>query len=421
MLLLLSVATFSASGDAASWPGWRGPEGTGVARGAGYPVEWSLERNLLWTVELPGPGASTPVVADDRVYLTLNAEGENRLLCLGMDGVQLWSQTLGVELPGKHRKATGSNPSPLTDGEHVFVYFKSGDLGCYSLNGELIWNVNVHDGFGEVTDESLWWDLGNSPVLIDGAVVVSCVQSGPSWIAAFRIADGKVLWKVERQLEAPREANQSYSTPAVIRNDDGSQTIVVLGADHVTAHSATDGTELWRVGGLNPAGDEYCRSISSPVASNGIVLAPYARGTTLTAIRVGGSGDVTDSHVLYTREGTSADVPTPAIFGDRVFICGDNGRHRGTVHCLDLESGQLIWSGQLSKSRQTFSSSPIVADGRLYLTREDGTVFVVDAVADDFQLLAENTLSDRFTVATPVFVDGRILLRSHASLSLIGK
>ncbi len=420
MLLLLFVVSFSAGSHAAGWPGWRGPQGTGVAQGKGYPVEWSADSNLLWTIELPGPGGSTPVVTGGRIFVTLNAEGENRLLCLGLGGVQVWSKALGAEIPAKHKKATGSNPSPLTDGEHVFVYFKSGDLGCFSLDGELVWAVNVHKKFGDVTVETLWWDLGNSPVLIDGAIVVSCVQSGPSWVAALRAADGKVLWKIDRDLEAPREANQSYSTPTVVRNDDGSQTIVVLGADHVTAHSARDGFELWRVGGLNPEGDEYCRSISSPVVSNGIVLAPYARGNMLTAIRMGGSGDVTDSHVLYTNEGTSADVPTPAIFGERVFICGDNGRNRGKVHCLDLASGELIWSGHLAKSRQSFSSSPIVADGRLYLTREDGTVFVVDATADEFRVLAENTLTDRFTVATPVFFDGRILLRSHASLSLIG-
>ena len=422
IVLLLLFAVFSPAGSyAADWPAWRGAQGTGVAHGTGYPVKWSAESNLLWTIELPGPGGSTPVVTGGHIYVTLNAEGENRLLCFNVDGVEVWSKVLGTEIPGKHKKATGSNPSPLTDGKHVFVYFKSGDLGCFSLDGELIWAVNVHKKFGDVTEETLWWDLGSSPALIDGAIVVSCVQSGPSWVAALRATDGTVLWKVDRDLEAPLESNQSYSTPTVVRNDDGSQTIIVLGADHVTAHSATDGLELWRVGGLNPRGDEYCRSISSPVVSNGIVLAPYARGKMLTAIRMGGLGDVTGSHVLYVNEGTSADVPTPAIFGERVFICGDNGRNRGKVHCLDLASGALIWSGHLAKSRQSFSSSPIVADGRLYLTREDGTIFVVDAMSDEFRVLAENTLTDSFTVATPVFFDRRILLRSHATLSLIGK
>ena len=404
----------------AEWPDWRGPHGTGVADGVGYPVEWSADHNRLWTTDLPGPGGSTPVVTGGRIFLTLTAHGENRLMCFNMDGTHLWSKTLGAAVPGKHRKATGANSSPLTDGTHVFVYFKSGDLGCFNLNGDLVWQLNVHDKFGEVTPDTLWWDLGNSPVLVDGAIVVSCVQSGPSWVAALRRNDGKILWKVDRDLDAPEEANQSYSTPGVVRNPDGSQTIVVLGSDYMTAHSATNGRELWRVGGLNPDGEKYFRSISSPVVSAGIVLAPYARGTTLTAIRLGGSGDVTHSHVLYTNRTTSADVPTPAVFGNRAYICGDGKRNRGMVYCLDLASGKIIWNGQLAKSRHSFSSSPIVADGKLYLTREDGTVFVVDALADRFRVLSENTLGKEFTVATPVFVDGGILLRSHTSLTLIG-
>jgi len=417
--LFLSVWTSSLT-YSADWPGWRGPHGNGVADGAGYPVEWSAEANLLWTTQLPGAGGSTPAVTGDRIFLTLNTGGENRLLCFGMDGAEQWSKPLGVEVPAKHKKATGSNSSPVTDGTHVFAYFKSGDLGCFSLEGDLLWKMNAHDEFGKVTKETLWWDLGNSPVLIDGAIVLSCVQSGPSWIAAIRRTDGKVLWSVARDLDAPVEANQSYSTPTVVRNDDGSQTIVVLGSDHVTAHSAADGHELWRVGGLNPEGEKYFRSISSPVVSSGIVLAPYARGTTLTAIRLGGSGDVTASHVLYTNSDTSSDVPTPAVLGNRVFICGDAKRERGKVYCLDLESGKTIWAGQLAKSRHTFSSSPIVADGKLYLAREDGTVFVVDAEADEFDILAENSLANEFTVATPVFIGGKILLRSHSSLSLVG-
>ncbi|MCH2212359.1 MAG: PQQ-like beta-propeller repeat protein [Fuerstiella sp.] len=420
ILCCISLASMSDFCHAADWPGWLGPHGTGTADGSGYPVKWSKDSNLLWKTELPGPGGSTPAVAGNRIFVTLNARGKNRLICFRMDGRQQWSQTLGTEIPGKHKKATGANSSPLTDGQHVFAYFKSGDLGCCSLDGELIWSVNLHKKFGEVTVDTLWWDLGNSPVLIDGAIVVSCVQSGPSWIAALRATDGRVLWKVDRDLDAPLEANQSYSTPAVVRNEDNSQTIIVLGSDHVTAHAAKDGTELWRAGGLNPDGEKYFRSISSPVATQGIVLAPYARGTTLTAIRMGGSGDVTDSHVLYTNKNTSADVPTPAVLNDRAFICGDGGRNRGTVYCLDIRTGRIIWNGQLPKSRHSYSSSPVVADGHLYLTREDGTVFVVDANASEFTLVSENVLENELTVATPVFVGSKILLRSHSSLSLIG-
>ena len=405
---------------AAEWPAWRGPHGTGVADGSEFPVEWSADSNIAWTTALAGAGGSTPAVAGDRIFLTLNADGMNHLLCYGMDGKEQWRRTLGKETPGRHRKATGANSSPVTDGELVYAYFSSGDLGCFTLDGEPVWSLNAHEKFGKVTKETLWWDLGNSPALIDGGIVLCCVQSGPSWVAAFRNTDGKVLWKVDRDLKAPEEANQSYSTPAVVRNADGSQTIVVLGSDYVTAHSATDGRELWRVGGLNPQQGQYFRSIASPVASQDVVLAPYARGATLTAIRMGGSGDVTASHVLYTKEGPSADVPTPVLYGDRAFVCGDGKQTRGQVFCLDVESGKILWSGRLPRHRATYSASPVIAGGRIYLTREDGTVFVVDAEADDFQLLSENQVTDEFTVATPVFVNGQILIRTHGSLTLVG-
>jgi len=198
------------------------------------------------------------------------------------------------------------------------------------------------------------------------------------------------------------------------------QQIVVLGADHVTAHAAADGAELWRLGGLNPTGHKYFRSIASAAVAEGIVVAPYARGDSLTAVRMGGSGDVTKTHQLWANTGTAADVPTPAIAAGRVYICRDNGDARGVVDCLDLQTGRTIWSGQLPKNRHTFRASPVVADGRVYLTRQDGTVFVVNAGGDKFQLLSENSLADEHTTATPVFIDGRILLRTESHLYLIG-
>jgi len=203
-------------------------------------------------------------------------------------------------------------------------------------------------------------------------------------------------------------------------SDAGKETIVVLGADHVTGHDAESGSELWRVGGLNPTGHKYFRSIASASWGDGIVVAPYARGNTLTAIRTGGEGDVTKSHVLWTNEGTSADVPTPAVSDGRVFICRDVDKTRGTIDCLNLMTGKTIWTGQLEENRLTFRSSPVVADGKLYVTRQDGTVFVLDAMGPEFRLLAKNSVSDDHTVATPVFIDGRILFRSNSHLYLVG-
>lgn len=416
LLLCVTVSTSSA-GD---WPSWRGPNGNGVAEGTGYPTKWT-EENVDWKFDLPGIGASTPAVFGGQIFVTTTKDNKNLLTCLGMDGKQQWSKEFGKSWEGKQGKdGTGANPSPVVDGERVFVYFKSGDFGCFDLSGKLVWETNVFNKFAEVTTKTLWWDLGTSPVLTKDAIVVTMMHTGPSYLAAFDRTTGELKWKHDRKTDAPSEAAQSYTTPVVTTNPAGKEIVVVTGADYVTCHDASNGDELWRVGSLNPTSNGYFRSISSSVASEGIVIAPYARGDSLTAIKMGGTGDVTDSHVAWTNEGTSADVPTPTIVDGRVFVLRDTKKARGTVDCLDLQTGKTIWSDQLPPHRTTYRASPIYADGKLYLARQDGTVFVVDATGDTFKLLAENKVSSEHTIATPVFVDGKVLIRTQDSLYLIG-
>ncbi|MFN9717453.1 MAG: PQQ-binding-like beta-propeller repeat protein [Planctomycetota bacterium] len=402
---------------AGEWPAWRGPLGNGQATGSGYPVEWSANKGIVWKYAIQGRGASTPAVVGNRIYFTTTSDGQNFVHCVGMDGQEQWNKPLGTSVDGKPGKdGTGANPSIATDGELIFAYFKSGDFGCFTVTGEQKWHLNLQQKFGA---DTLWWDLGTSPVLTKDAVVIACMHSGPSYLAAFSKATGEIVWKHDRNLGAPEEAAQSYATPVVVQ-EPTRELIVVLGADHVTAHDGTSGAEVWRLGGLNPTNHKYFRSIASAAIADGIVVAPYARGESLTAVRMGGEGDVTSTHILWANTGTSADVPTPAIASGRIFICRDTGESRGTIDCLELATGKTIWTGQLEKNRNTFRASPIVADGRLYVTRQDGTVFVLDAMGPEFKLIAKNVITDEHTVATPVFVDGRILLRTDSHLYLIG-
>lgn len=412
VIALLLTLVISSLAAAANWPNWRGPDFNGVAEGKGFPTKWSKTENVLWTFDLPGKGASTPVVWDDRIILTCGIDGKNGAICLSSAGKELWRTTFGKEKPGKHNKASGCNPSAVTDGKLAFVYFKNGDLVCLDMGGKTVWQHNLQELFGE---DTLWWDLGSSPVLTKNHVVAAVMHSGPSYLVAFDKATGKQAWKQDRNLGAPSEAAQSYSTPVVVTHE-GKETIVVLGADHVTGHDAVNGKELWRVGGLNPAGEQFFRSISSPVVANGIVVAPYARGKTITAIRLGGSGDVTKSHVVWTKDGLGADVPTPAAMGGKTYICTD----RGKLACLDAATGKELWSGEVEKNRNAFSSSPAIGDGKIYLTREDGKTFVL-AQGDEFKVLAENSLDGEFVVATPVLVNGRILIRTAERVYCIGK
>ena len=216
IILAASACCVPSATAGENWPQWRGPHQNGVAEGESFPVEWDREKNVVWRVDLPGPGGSTPIVWDDRIFITLTADGKNQLHCYSMAGELIWKQSVGNEFPGKHKKATGANPSACTDGERVYCYFKNGSLAAFTMDGEKLWDTNPHELFGEVNHETLWWDLGTSPVLTKNALVVTCMQSGPSYLAAFDRQTGKVLWKEDRKLPAPREAAQSYATPTVL-------------------------------------------------------------------------------------------------------------------------------------------------------------------------------------------------------------
>jgi len=405
------ISLFTSQALAENWPQWRGPEHNGVAQGDNYPTHWGQDKNVLWKVALPGRSGSTPVIWGDNIFVTSPSEGKNTLISFDRQGNEQWRVHVGDERIGKHRqKGSGSNPSPTTDGQHVFAYFKSGDLACIDFAGEIVWKTNVQARWGE---DTLWWDLGTSPILTDDAVAVTVMQTGPSYLAAFDKSTGELLWKQDRVSDAPEEAAQSYSTP-ILASQDGRSIIVVLGADIVTAHDAASGDEIWRVTGLNPTQHHYFRSIASPVQSDGIVVVPYARGGSLTAIRLGGKGDVTDSHIAWFKERISSDVPSPAAHNGRLYLCTD----KGEAACLDIKTGDVLWQDRLEKSRHSFSSSPVIAGRHIYMTREDGTTFVLEE-GNEYRVVAKNEL-DEFTIATPVFVDGRLYLRTYEHLYCIG-
>ena len=287
----------------------------------------------------------------------------------------------------------------------------SGDLACVDYDGRVVWSKNLQEMYGE---DTLWHDLGTSPVLTNDYVVVACVQSGPSYVAAFDKRTGEVAWKQDRATDAPNESQQSYTTPVIV-SDGQQEFVIVLGADCVTGHDVSDGRELWRIGGLNPEREEFFRSISSPVVSGDLLFAPYARGESLTAIRLTPAGGAASASKLWTKTGVGADVPTPAVSDGRLYVCFD----RGELACLDTETGDQVWRRRLERNRTAYSSSPILANGKIYVTREDGTTFVV-AAGDEYQLLAKNVLDEK-TLATPVFADNRVYIRTFEHLYCIGR
>jgi outer membrane protein assembly factor BamB len=408
ILLMLAAASV-----ANNWPRWRGPEANGVAPPGEYPLQWSATEHVAWKYPLPERSSSTPIAWDQSIFLTTTNEGANVLVCLDLDGKERWKASLGKASEGKNRQyGSGSGPSPVTDGRHVYAYFKSGDLACVDFAGNVVWRKNLQEEYGE---DTLWWDLGTSPVLTQNAVVVAVMQTGPSYIVALDKQSGSELWKQDRTFKVPDEADNSYTTP-IVHQQGGKEILLVAGADHATAHDAQTGKEIWRVGGLNPRNEGYFRSIASPVLANEVFVVPYSRGDTLTGIKIDGSGDVTKTHTLWRIDNPSGvDVPTPASEDGRVYLVSE----RGLAFCVDAASGDVIWSKQIP-CRPNFRASPVVTADRIYCLHESGTTYVLSKPkeSEEPEVLATNELGE-FTVASPVFFDGKILIRTYENLYCI--
>lgn len=415
--MLLGAYTAVQGADAGSdavtarWPAWRGPQSSGSTSGGSYPAGWQDGENILWKVELPGAGCSTPAVWNEHILVTCPVDGQDALLDLDWSGRVRWQTSVGPEKPGKHRNGSGSNPSPVTDGRLVFAYFKSGHLAGLDLEGKLLWKTNLQERFGR---DTLYWDIGTSPVLVDGAVVAAVMHSGESYLAAFDKETGALVWKVARNYKTPVEGDHSYATPIVIEHQ-GRQAILVWGAEHLTAHAADDGRVLWSCGGFNPQRKGNWVAVASAVVADQMAIVPYGRGSHLAGVRLGGEGDVTATHRVWTREDAGAFVPTPAVSGGRLYLLGDSGQ----VTCLDPSTGSTLWSERLPKHRAKYYASPVVADGKLYAPREDGVVLVAQ-VEGSFALLSENDMGER-VIASPVPVGGRLLIRGQQHLFCIGR
>jgi outer membrane protein assembly factor BamB len=276
----------------------------------------------------------------------------------------------------------------------------------------------LQEQYGE---DTLWWDLGSSPTLIGDLVVVAVMQTGPSYLVAYDRKSGKLAWKTDRRLGAPEEAAQSYATPIAL---DDRNMIAVMGADHLTIHSASDGRELGRVGGFNPNQEKYFRSIASPVVHGDLIVCPYSRGATVTTCRISDvvAGKGRDS-IVWHRDDIGSDVPTPAIADSRVYISGDSKQSKGVITAVDLETGKTVWELELPRSRIGFSSSPLVADNHLYVTGENATTYVIGPLnSQQPELIQVNRLGDNepFTVSSPIPIDGDLLQRTRNAIYRIG-
>jgi outer membrane protein assembly factor BamB len=408
MVLLLSRAV-SFSGN---WPNWRGPSMNGVAEEKNLPVSWSTTENVTWKFAMPDFTGSTPIIWNDRIFLNVAEGTELYLSCIDRDkGVEIWKKLLGSGNL-KVRKQNMSSPSPVTDGKNVWVMTGTGVLKAFDFNGKELWARDIqkdHGAFG------LNWGYASSPLLHKDHLYVQVLHGmktdDPSYLLSIEKLTGKTRWRVERPTDAVSESPDAYTTPALLRYTDREE-IVISGGDYVTGHDPATGLELWRSGGLNPRKDRNYRIVASPVAVDGLVYAP-TRVRPLLAIKAGGRGDISQSHVAWTCD-QGPDVPTPACDGRHVYIVNDSG----ILWCRDAKTGAEIWGNQRVRAG-TYSASPVVGDGKVYVTSEDGVTTVIEA-GPNFKILAENDLAG-YTLSTPALSDGQIFIRTDKCLYCIGK
>ncbi|MEX2215065.1 MAG: PQQ-binding-like beta-propeller repeat protein [Phycisphaeraceae bacterium] len=407
--LVSSAALAEDRNQPRSYPRWRGADASASVTGGDYPVQLTDAKNLAWKIELPGKGCSSPVVWGDAIVITCPVEEQDALMSFNFEGKHQWTAAIGKARGGKHRNGSAANPSPATDGTRIFAYFKSGNLAAVDFKGKLLWETNLQERFGK---DTLYWDLGTSPVLTKKHVIIAVMHAGDSYLAAFDQATGDLAWKADRNYECPTEGDQSYATPIVIDHK-GKEAILVWGAERLTAHDTTDGKVIWSCEGFNPKKQRNWVVVASHTIVDDMVIVPYGRGSHITGVKLGGEGDVTKTHRLWTRDDSSAFVPTPAGHDGKVYIVGD----RGKVTCLDAKTGDVKWSGDLPKSSSSYYSSPMIAGGKLYATREDGVIFVT-SLDGKLTVLSENDMGERI-IATPVPVANRLLLRGEKHLFCI--
>lgn len=396
----------------ADWPQWRGPRSNAVTDAAHLPERLDLNDNLVWRVSLPGPGASTPIQAASNIVVSCEVDGQDALVAYDHDGHEKWRRSFGPGREGKHRNATGANSSPVTDGERVFAYFKSGRLVATSVTGDILWQRNLQEEFGE---DTLWWDLGTSPILTPAGVLIAVMQADQSYVVTLDKADGQVVWKQDRTIERPKESDQSYTTPTLAETEHG-PTVVIWGADYVTGHDPTSGAELFRCGGFNPDDKPMWRSIASATAVDDLLIVPFGRGDFLGAMRLGGDGDTTATHRLWTVQGVGADVTCPAVRDGLAYIQGD----KGTLTCIRIDDGARVWTAKLPRSKDKYFASPLLAGDKLYSFREDGAGFVVRIAADGATVVDQCDLGETLVASPTPLGDDRLLVRTREALYCFG-
>jgi outer membrane protein assembly factor BamB len=435
LLVLLAAAPI-----AANWPQWRGPSGLGVSAESGLPVTWSATENVAWSAPLAGLGSSSPIVWNDRLFVTSQTglprrrSGSHPMLArddatlvaretpIGgqrgnpsgtagpielvvesfsrADGRRLWEYRLAAEtpFPDLHEKHNLATPTPVTDGRLVFVWFGTGQIAALDVNGTLVWTRHLGKDYSPF---DINWGHGSSPVLYEDLVILLCDHESKSYLLALEARTGKQRWKTDRGA-----GRVSFSTPLLISGAGGNE-VIVNSSERVDAYDPATGRLLWYADAPRQT------PIPSAVFHDGVIYMTRGyRNSPYLALRPGGRGDVSASHVIWRAPGGGSYVSSLVYYDRLLYLTNDVG----VLTCADAKTGERVWQARLDG---VFFASPVAADGMVYFVSQTGETIVVKAGRTP-QILARNDLGERL-VASPAISGGRIFLRSDARLFAIGK
>lgn len=439
------VVLVSSAPAAENWPQWRGPSSHGVSRETGLPTTWSAKENVAWRVPLAGLGTSSPIVWDDRVFVTsqVGAHGvvggehprlarDDRALAdrerpIGgsrqdvgrgggatarepvwfvveafrrSDGRRLWehrTEATGL-LPEVHEKHNLATPTPATDGKRVYAWFGNGQIVALDVSGRVAWTRHLGVDYAPFDAR---WGHGSSPVLFGDLVILLCDHQSKSYLLALDAGTGRERWKVDRGT-----GRVSHSTPLVVRGPEGDE-LLVNSSERIDAYDPATGKALWHTGSPRQT------PVPSAVFQDGMIyLSRGYRNSDYMAIRPGGRGDVTASHVVWQAPAGASYVPSILFYDGLLYMTNEVG----IVTCADARTGERVWRHRLGG---VFFASPVAGDGKIYLASETGETYVLRAGKTP-EVLSLNDLGERL-IASPAISQGRLFLRSDRTLFSVGR
>ena len=415
------------AGHSENWHQWRGPLMTGVSPNGTPPLEWSETKNVTWKVAIPGRGHSTPIIWGNQIFILTaeqeekakpapKAEGEqgrgrgmpsrktdvkHKFVVMSInrsDGKVMWEKTVKEEVPqdATHDLGSWASGSPITDGEFVYAYFGSRGLYCLDMSGSLKWERD----FGQM-NKRMQFGEGSSPTLYGDKIIVLWDHEGDSFVAALDKKTGKDIWKKDR------DEGTSWSTPFVVEVD-GKPQVITSATNRVRSYGLANGNLIWECSGMTS------NVIPTPMELDGVLYVMSGfRGNALLAIRLSGAkGDITDSEaILWKLDKDTPYTPSGLLYQDKLYFLRANN---GILSCFDARTGQEYYSRERLEGIGNLYTSPVGANGRIYILGQKGTMYVV-AYGPEFKILAKNTLEDSFH-ASPAVVGNQVYLRGFEYL-----